>query len=317
MPAPDAHVEDLLETANASSGIARTAWITFLGFAAYFLVIIGATTHRQLLLGSPVELPILGVDLPLFDFYRYAPALFLLLHLNLLLQLDGLAAKLFRFDSALKRSSMQMADKEKVRARLHPFLFTRMLVGAPMGSVQRALIGLSVWSTVVIGPVILLLACQIRFLPYHAVDMTWWHRIVILLDLAMLWLLWPAILHPSNTAAGAWRAAAGQSCGPLALRPSDRAAAARRPQAGHPARSDHSKARPRGLWPVPAAHERAFSRPMRLFCCSPARCCRCSSAWSSRRSRTRASNAGSSTGLGRAGSLAIPLISRPARDLLA
>lgn len=110
MPAPDAHVEDLLETANASSGIARTAWITFLGFAAYFLVIIGATTHRQLLLGSPVELPILGVDLPLFDFYRYAPALFLLLHLNLLLQLDGLAAKLFRFDSALKRSSMQMAD---------------------------------------------------------------------------------------------------------------------------------------------------------------------------------------------------------------
>lgn len=198
------HVEKLLAAGNAASGAARTAWITFLSYAAYLLIVVGATTHAQLLLGAPVKLPILSVELPLFDFYRYAPAILLLLHLNLLIQLEGLARKLFAFDQELRDHVRLQSERRKIRDRLNPFMFTRMLVGNRTGTIQTFAIQFSIWVTVVAGPVLLLLACQIRFLPYHAESMTWWHRAAVMADLVLLWALWPSVLHPSGTFSAAW-----------------------------------------------------------------------------------------------------------------
>jgi uncharacterized protein YjbI with pentapeptide repeats len=65
-----------------------------------------------------------------------------------------------------------------------------------MGLLLRAMI----WITVVIGPVLLLALIQLIFLPYHDAWVTWWHRGLLLVDVALLWLFWPFImLSPGRT----------------------------------------------------------------------------------------------------------------------
>jgi hypothetical protein len=44
--------------------------------------------------------------------------------------------------------------------------------------------------SLVIGPVALLVFFQLQFLPYHDTRITWWQRIAVLVDLALLWTLW-------------------------------------------------------------------------------------------------------------------------------
>jgi hypothetical protein len=90
MPAPEP-IPDLLKAVNEASGKAFALWITFLTVGTYLAISIGTTTHVQLLLAGPVKLPLLGVDLPLFAFYGFAPPLYVVLHLYVLMQLYLLA----------------------------------------------------------------------------------------------------------------------------------------------------------------------------------------------------------------------------------
>jgi len=46
--------------------------------------------------------------------------------------------------------------------------------------------------TLALAPVALLLFLEIKFLPYHSEKITWWHRGLLALDLALVWTLWPA-----------------------------------------------------------------------------------------------------------------------------
>src|ERR1700755_2485961 len=92
-------IPDLLKAVNDASGRAFALWITFLTVGAYLAIAIGTTTHVQLLLEAPVKLPLLGVDLPLFAFYEFAPPLFLALHLYVLMQLYLLSRSLRLFDA--------------------------------------------------------------------------------------------------------------------------------------------------------------------------------------------------------------------------
>lgn len=53
---------------------------------SYIGITIASTTDEQLLLVSPVTLPLLNVDLPIVDFYVVVPWLFTLIHFYLILQ---------------------------------------------------------------------------------------------------------------------------------------------------------------------------------------------------------------------------------------
>ena len=50
------------------------------------------------------------------------------------------------------------------------------------------------WATLVIAPMLVLLLMQVQFLPFHNSFITWTDRIVLLLDLGLIWWLWRAIL---------------------------------------------------------------------------------------------------------------------------
>jgi uncharacterized protein YjbI with pentapeptide repeats len=45
--------------------------------------------------------------------------------------------------------------------------------------------------TLALAPVALMLMFEVKFLPHHSEKITWWHRGLLALDLALVWTLWP------------------------------------------------------------------------------------------------------------------------------
>lgn len=183
----------LQQSANTAVSSARNAGVTFLLFGFYLAVIFGGTTHYQLLREDRVALPILDIGLPLIGFYWIAPLIFVLLHLNFLISLYFLAQKLRRLD--IEIDALDSADqKNQARALLHPFPVVQMLIGRDQPRLARALLNVLIWAVVAVLPVLLLLLGQTRFLPYHDHATTGFHSLLVLADVAILWLLWLPIL---------------------------------------------------------------------------------------------------------------------------
>ena len=62
--------------------------------------------------------------------------------------------------------------------------------------------------SLIIGPIALLVFFQLQFLPYHDEAISWWQRVALVLDLVLLWMLWPSIGRGTNAGcAGATSAA--------------------------------------------------------------------------------------------------------------
>ena len=199
-------VEQLLQAGNEASGHVRNLWITFLLFGTYLAIAIGGTTHRQMLLEEPVVLPILGAELPLVHFYQVAPILFLIFHFYLLVQLYLLAQKLHLLEGGITGPAVPKGARPDLRARTDNFLITQLLVGKTGGVLPRLFIRVAAWLTMIFAPVLLLLAFQIRFLPYHDVFTTWLHRGTLIADVLIVWLLCPVITHPGGRLGGAFTA---------------------------------------------------------------------------------------------------------------
>jgi hypothetical protein len=65
--------EALASALNRSAERVQTLWLSFLIFMVYLAIATGTTTHRMLFLGSPLNLPVLNISLPLVGFYILAP----------------------------------------------------------------------------------------------------------------------------------------------------------------------------------------------------------------------------------------------------
>ena len=75
-------------------------------------------------------------------------------------------------------------------------IFAQIFAGSPrerdgfIGSLLRGV----VWITLAIAPILILLAFQFRFLPYHSETVTLTHRFLILIELMAFFLIWPLAL---------------------------------------------------------------------------------------------------------------------------
>ena len=194
----DALKKTVEDAANVSGGL----WLSYLFALFYIAVAAGAVTHADLFLQRPVKLPFLGIELPLTAFFAIAPILFLITHAYTLVHFVLLAAKAKRFHAELKA---QIKDenapdaavlREGLRGQLPSNIFVQFLAGPR--ELREGLFGFFLafiaLMTLVIGPLALLLLLQLQFLPYHDASITWVHRIVLALDLALVWWLWRKIL---------------------------------------------------------------------------------------------------------------------------
>jgi uncharacterized protein YjbI with pentapeptide repeats len=185
----------LEKAVNEAASRAGGLWISFVSFATLVVITTGTVTHKQLLLESPLKLPVLNVELPLIGYFVAVPIFFVIFHFYVLLQLDGLAARVRAYNAALRREHPLAADQDLLRYRLDPFIFTQMLAGARARREGR--IGLLLrsvgWITMVGLPLVTLLLVQLIFLPYHDENVTWWHRGWVLVDLVLVWFFWQHI----------------------------------------------------------------------------------------------------------------------------
>jgi uncharacterized protein YjbI with pentapeptide repeats len=197
-----ANTERLLDAANSASQHVAALHIAFLALCAYVLVIVFSTTDRDLLLGKGVKLPVIDVEVPIAGFYTVAPYLVVLVHFNLLLQLQLLSRKLYAFDDAAP------ADRAigGPRDRLHIFPYTYYLVGHATAAVNR-LISIMVTITVLLLPVVTLLALQFRFLAFQSVYVTWAQRLAAWLDVLVVFILWPVIISRTDSWTAYFRSA--------------------------------------------------------------------------------------------------------------
>jgi uncharacterized protein YjbI with pentapeptide repeats len=204
-PAGDAAswIEQLQGAVEAASAEARSAFFYYAGFGLYFAIAVAGTSHEDLLRGATVTMPGLGIGMPLVGFYVVVPLLFVVFHVYVLLQLVVLARRIGWLKVALK-SRPEATGIARQRALISPFAISQRLFGEPRGLVPRAVLSLSIWLTLVLIPLALLLATQLRFLPYHAAGVTWAHRLYIAFDALLLLLLWPVIIHPGRRGALGW-----------------------------------------------------------------------------------------------------------------
>lgn len=188
-------VDELQRALNDSAGKASVLWTTFITFQLYLVIALGSVTHRNLFLEDPVKLPLFNVDLPLVGFFLVAPAILVIFHFYVFLQLLALARKAKDYDVVLREAVPVAIDRQLLRQRLDSFLVLQFLSGPAeqrtgFGGLSLRLIA---WITLVGGPVLILLQGQVTFLPYHGVGVTWLQRIAILIDLAVIWYFWNSI----------------------------------------------------------------------------------------------------------------------------
>ena len=187
--------QGFLDEANGASDPASSAWFAFLALLTYLLVTLAGVSHKALLLDSPVALPIVvNVDIPLRSFFLYAPALLLLVYLSLLIQHVILARKYRKFKEAIDPYERETRTEHPARERVQSYVFSQILVGPKPSRITKFMMQLIVYVTFTILPLITLLYFQIKFLPYHEVWITYWHRIAVILGLLMLILLTPRIV---------------------------------------------------------------------------------------------------------------------------
>ena len=194
---PDPFDVAALERAlNDSATRVSTIWVSYLIFALYLLIATGTATHRQLLLEEPLKLPALNIDLPLFWFFVLAPFLFVIFHLYVLLQVLLLGRTAAAYNEILDKAVGAAPENALMRQRLANTLFAQIFAGSPrerqgwLGWLLRAM----AWTTLALAPIYIILAFQFVFLPYHSHFATWTHRLLLLAELAVAFLLWPLVL---------------------------------------------------------------------------------------------------------------------------
>jgi uncharacterized protein YjbI with pentapeptide repeats len=186
-------IEALESAVNDSATRVSTIWISFLIFSLYLLITATTVTQRQLLLAEPVKLPVLNIDLPLWGFFFLAPILFVILHAYVLLQVVLLGRTAAAYNTAVARVGLSPEENNSLRQRLANTLFAQIFAGSPRESEGWLgwLLNAMAWITLAMAPILILLAFQFSFLAYHSHIVTWTHRLLILFELAALFLIWP------------------------------------------------------------------------------------------------------------------------------
>ena len=174
----------LLDTANSASAAARNAWLGFLFIMAYLAVTLAGVSHKDLVLNTATKLPFVNVEIPLIGFFSFAPIVLLLAHFGLLVQHQMLYDKLV----SLRETLPEAYDPEKsdLRDEIHSYFFSQSVVGKPASFIMATAYRFMTVTTFILFPFLLLFYFQTQFLPYHAAGTTWLHRIVLLLDVAVL-----------------------------------------------------------------------------------------------------------------------------------
>ena len=174
----------LLESANDSARHFRNVYVGYLTVMIYTLVVIVATDQELLFKAGDKQLPLVNITVPIKAFFICMPWALLVVHFYLLIQASFLAGKVRDYVAEIK--GLESQERNKAYRLLSPVPLAHTFVaGKP-----RWILSLIIYISLLIFPLATLLAAQIIFLPYQSEWITWQHRIIIIIDLALLWGFW-------------------------------------------------------------------------------------------------------------------------------
>lgn len=200
------NVEALEKSVNDSATRVSAIWISFLLFAVYLLTSAGTLDHRQIFLADPLKLPVLNIELSLFGFFLLAPILFVTYHVYVLAQVLLLSRTAATYDAAVERqiaaqdpnasAPQRQEASASFRQRLANTLFAQMFAGSPRESAGwiGTFLHVMALTTLAAVPVALVLFMQFAFLPYHSHLVTWIYRLLAVVELLIVFTVWPLIL---------------------------------------------------------------------------------------------------------------------------
>ena len=183
-PKADGYLEQLIASINDSARTARTAMTTLLVVIVYLGAASLAADHEALLREGAMNIPQVGISLPLVSSFALAPPILVFLHITLLIQLDLLARKLRQFKGEIARIPVE-SRRRSYRLLIFPFAFAQThLDGWRIAHLPMATIS---WLAVVGLPLAVLLVVLVRFLPYQSEALTLTHQLWVVLDSLILW----------------------------------------------------------------------------------------------------------------------------------
>jgi hypothetical protein len=192
--------KEMARDVNISSGAARNAWMFFMALLAYFVIALAGVTHKDLLLNTPVKLPLLDVEIALRSFFLFGPMILVLIHFGLMLQHAMLARKIHELHDRVRRFEGPGGFRtHRVRVQLHSYHYTQLIAGPYRSRSFAIFLSLMTWLTLVILPVLLLLHFQVTFLPYHDLTVTWAHRLFLLADLGLIAIMGIFMRYPGQS----------------------------------------------------------------------------------------------------------------------
>ena len=165
---------DYKKALDDASQQSRNLLFFFLSYLTYVLITTSGTSDEKVIKNKEVPLPIFDIDIPVNDFFVFAPFLIVVFHLHLLINLREHAQKLGPF----KENDLY----------LYPFLFN---ISHKYFSVKAI-----TWILVYSLPLLTLLFVQIRYIPLHRNDVTYLHQGLVLLDLIFLSVFWFVVRDP-------------------------------------------------------------------------------------------------------------------------
>ncbi|MEO1092686.1 MAG: pentapeptide repeat-containing protein [Pseudomonadota bacterium] len=183
----DSDLADTRDAVNDAARMVRTLSFTFLLVGLYILILGSQTTHEQLLRAAPIALPLLGVEVDIVAAYILTPLLFVILHVNLLVQYGLLNDRIDTFNAAIE--DLRPEDQETECRRLFPLPYVALRARRGPQAIMAVLLGVVVWVSLVGMPAVVLLWSQIRFLPYQHDFATLWQQGLLVLDVVLVWRL--------------------------------------------------------------------------------------------------------------------------------
>ena len=197
-------IAELIRDANEAASSARTGWMFFMALIGFFVIALAGVTHKDLLLETPVELPLLQVKIPQASFFLFGPLILLLVHLNLLMQHVSLSRKLREVHNRLSsHEGNGLFRQHRLRSLVSPYAVAQAVAGPWRSRVFGFFLHTVNVTTLVLLPILVLLNFQITYLPWHDATVTMLHRVYLAADIFVVLLLGTLIMAPELKFGGA------------------------------------------------------------------------------------------------------------------
>ena len=201
----------LHESANDSARNFRTVYVSYLIIALYIFSIVIFREEELLFRNGSLQIAIVNFSVPIRSFFIVSPLILLALHFNLLIQAIFLSRKVHRYATAHRYApaiqsihSLQLRpssnnEKMEMRDLLFPAPLAYMIAGRDFDRTEHnLLLVMVVVLPIMMMPPAILVITKIQFLKYQSECITIWQSILVIIDVVILWYLWPRITAPSQ-----------------------------------------------------------------------------------------------------------------------